>query len=153
MSDFEALSVKDKIFHWRDLRESIESIENDLDVLSTVRTYWEKVAVVNYLLDYDHPETWPTPWELIHNGYFCHNSLAYMMYYTLYFSDDVRWANRIELKLVQDINNNEIVIVLFIDNRYLLNYSYNEIIDLNEKNPELNILYEYERVKHKFKKK
>jgi len=66
-----------------------------------------------------------------------------MMYWTLHFSNADYWTHdRLELKLVVD--NNENFIVLVVDEKYVLNLEYNNILELKEKGGPYKIKDVYE---------
>ena len=121
------LSPKERVRHWRDFRLSFTKDETDLEQVSKTVNYWQKFPILNHFLDIDFPNRWPTPWELIMGGDFCPLCLAYLMEQTLLMSDN-RWTNdRLQLMYINDKANYTLLMILVIDNKYVINYSYNDV--------------------------
>jgi hypothetical protein len=131
--NFNLLSGHDKRHRWKEFREEIADKDNNQNTLLSVQQFWEKVGLIMWCLDYEKPETWRTPWEIIEEDTYSKSTLALMMYWTLVLSNDKKWNDgNLQLKLVQTLTEQEIFMVLIVDNRWLMNYSRNEIIDLNK---------------------
>ena len=79
--------------------------------------------------------TWPTPWEMLHSGNFCENSIALGMSYTIYYANE-RIPN--ELLFITDRDNSIQQLCTLIDNKYLLNYQYGSISTLPTENVSIN---------------
>lgn len=121
------LSPKERVRHWRDFRLSFSKDETDLEQLAKTVNYWHQFPILNHFLDIDLPNRWLTPWELIMGGDFCSDCLAYLMEQTLLMSDD-RWTNnRLQLMYISDKVNYTLLMILVIDNKYVINYSYNDV--------------------------
>ena len=128
---------------WRDLRETIKH-KTKMDKLKDVVIFWSKQGIVNYVLDYDKPETWPTVWELISEGFYDQTSLSYLMAETLFLIDE-----NPRLVLIKIVKTNEILLVVSIDD-YILNYSYNDIVHKQEINQFVKVIHEYKREEGKY---
>lgn len=111
---------------WREFRNSLQWFDDDEKILKTM-DYWSNAPMVNYVLDWDKPDSWITPWEIINDDYYDTNAIAYMMSETLILSGFD--ASRIRLEFIQDKIDSSRLMILVIDNRYVLNYSYNEIVE------------------------
>jgi hypothetical protein len=152
MPDFEFLNSHDKIYYWKNFRETILKLETNYDAALATQTFWEKRGRVKWNLDYDNPSKWPTPWEIINENVYCRSTLAVMMFYTLYYSDDHYWKDKLVLKLVEDKETNETYIILAVCNRWILNKSYACIEDLTKiSEDDLYIIKaSYKKNKHNF---
>lgn len=128
---------------WRDLRETIKN-KTKMDKLKDVVIFWSKQGIVNYVLDYDNPETWPTVWELISEGFYDQTALSYLMAETLFLVDE-----NPRLVLIKIVKTNEILLVVSIDD-YILNYSYNDIVHKQEINQFVKVIHEYKREEGKY---
>lgn len=121
------LAPKERVRHWRDFRLSFTKDETDSEQLIKTVNYWQQFPTLNYLLDVDFPNKWPTTWELIMKGDFCVSSFAYLMEQTLLMSDD-RWTqDRLQLVYIDDRANSTQLMIVVVDNKYVINYSYNEV--------------------------
>ena len=75
--------------------------------------------------------TWPTPWEMLHSGNFCEDSMALGMSYTIHYANETI-PN--ELMYITDRNNSTQQLCAWIDNKYLLNYEHGSISTLPTEN-------------------
>lgn len=145
MSELNCLSATDRIYHWKEFREDLDSIEDDRKLLLSVIKYWERWPIVLFSLDYDRPVSWATPWEIIHENYLCKSSLAYLMYHTLHLSNPTRWpVKRLKLQLIKI---EETFLVLKVDNKYLLNFTLGEVLIIGHEPVEYSIISEYKNKK------
>lgn len=148
MPELNCLSANGRLYHWKEFREKLDSIKDDKELLLSIIKYWERWPMVMYSLDFDHPKTWATPWELIHENYLCKSSLAYLMYHTLHLSNPKRWTKRrLTLQLVKE---EETFLVLKVDNKYLLNFMYNEVIIIGNEPVKYSIISIYKNRKDRF---
>ena len=87
--------------------------------------------ISSWTIDPVDSSTWPTPWEMLHSGNFCDNSIALGMSYTIHYANE-HIPNR--LLYVTDRENSIQKLCALIDNKYLLNYSYGTISTLPTEN-------------------
>jgi len=118
---------------WRDLRSNLKEGKTDLEHLSLVVDFWSKAPIVNPFLNWDDTTTWLDPWELISEMTFDISSIALGMEYTLLLSDDQRWtSDRLKPCLINLKDRSHQYIVLVVDDRYVLNHSYNMVIHIDD---------------------
>lgn len=108
---------------WREFRLSLD-IENTLEVCQTVVDWWKSSPISSISIDPVDSNFWPTPWEMLHKGDFCENSLALGMSYTIYYANP-RIPNR--LVFVQNPKDSIQRLCALIDEKYLLNYRHGVI--------------------------
>lgn len=121
------LSKKDQLLKWKEFRDSIENL-SEYDQLEQTMKYWEKAPIITYAIDWN--STFPTPWEVIHEGYYDSNMIAYMMAQTL---EMIGWdKERIQMCYIKTKDNTFEGMILIIDNKFLINYSYNEILNIDD---------------------
>lgn len=138
------LSPAERVRHWREFRLSFSEIETDMEQLVKTMKYWQRFPIMDHLLDVDFPKDWPTPWELIMDGNFCPTCLAYLMEQTLLMSDS-RWVgDRLQLMYIHDRSNFVMLMILVIDNKYMINYTYDTIIDFDFIIENCIILHKYQ---------
>ena len=125
------LSPKERVRHWREFRLSFTKKELDLEQIAKTMKYWQPYPTFGRWIDVDFPKTWPTPWELIMDGNICEFGITYLMEQTLLMSDD-RWnKNRLQLMFVDDKDISEMKLVLVVDDKYVANFEYDNIIDFD----------------------
>ncbi len=123
-------SPSTRLNRWRQFRNGLNT-DIVIDVCETVINWWKMAPISNMTIDPVDSSTWPTPWEMLHSGNFCDNSLALGMSYTIYYAnEDI--PN--ELLYVTDRKNSIQKLCAMIDNKYLLNYSYGAISTLPTEN-------------------
>lgn len=129
---------------WKDLRKSLTSELSDNEHLSLVTNFWSYAPLSTRLLDWDRPQDWPDPWNLVYSNNFDDSTVSLGMMYTLLLSEDQRWTNnRCELKLIKDDVHSIQKIILFVDGEKLLNYEYKKVIEINNLLEKFYIQQEY----------
>jgi hypothetical protein len=92
-------------------------------------------------VEWDEPNAWPTPWDLIHEGNPCTTGISYLMERTLVLSG---WdPNRIHLVLVGDFHNSDQRMMPLVDDEWLLNYDIAELVDFDTLRSNVVILSRY----------
>lgn len=139
-----SMSPEERLGDWKDFRKSLTDELSKEEILQKVAEYWISVPIVRYYLDFDHPETWPTPWELIYSGEFCSTGIAYLMMKTLELAPADKCRNsEIKLCWIKDLQIEDLVMVLVVDSRHVLNYMHGRISDWQELQNHCQIICEY----------
>ena len=111
---------------WRDFRKSLDT-NNIFDVCNTVIAWWQSAPLVSIAIDPVNSSQWPTPWEMLHQGDFCEDSLALGMSYTIYYANpDIKN----ELLYITCRKKSLQRLCALIDNKYLLNFEHGVISTL-----------------------
>ena len=109
---------------WHLLRQ--ELVGQDIKIIcSQTDNFWQKCPIVNHYLHTDYVTDWPDPWVLLSENMYCNVAKALGICYTLLLTG----VN--DIKMVQAIdNNNEEVILVLVDNaKYILNYWPNTVVN------------------------
>jgi hypothetical protein len=110
------LSPEERTELWRHTRDILNT-KNQADMLTDLSAFFAHVPYGARTLDYYTPESWLTPWEILHHGLFCRSSISLLMYHTLTIIDpDIN----IELCLIDD--KEDMYLVPVIDNQFVLGY-------------------------------
>lgn len=139
---------------WRALRAQLTAEKNDLEHLDAVVKFWSRAPLSAPFLDWDHPDTWPDPWELMAEMNFDASAVALGIEYTLLLADDQRWtSDRLELDLSITADRSQQLLTLTIDNAYVLNCEHGVIIPTSKASNELVIQQRYQYINkvHKFR--
>lgn len=120
-----SLTKSQQIIKWREFRESIKDF-SELEKIEKVMKYWQKAPLTTFVIDWD-TASFPSPWEVINDGYYDSILIAYMIKETLILTGFEK--DRIKLCYVR--NNEFEGMLVIIDNKFLINYSYDEILDYN----------------------
>lgn len=117
------MSPSDRLKEWRYFRKKIAEKEL-FDAMQDVIDWWKLAPLSSRVLDIYDNSTWPDPWELLHNGEYDENSIALGMAYTLSLNDIP-----CNILLVQSRKESYLGLIVFVDEKYILNYTYGEIND------------------------
>ena len=101
--------------------------DNTLEVCDTVVNWWKMAPISKMTIDPVDSRTWLTPWEMLHSGDFCENSLALGMSYTIFYANE-NIPN--ELMFITCRENSTQKLCAWIDNKYLLNLEHATISNL-----------------------
>jgi hypothetical protein len=109
---------------WHDLRIKLEKYEVNEKCIE-VDKFWQQCPIASHYL---HPVDildWPNPWELIFDNNYCMYSRALGMIYTLLLLG----INDIDLVEAKDDNDEDVVLVLVNNAKYILNYWPNTVVN------------------------
>ena len=123
-------SPSTRLSQWREFRKGLDT-DNTQEVCNIVIDWWKMAPISKISIDPVDSNTWPTPWEMLHSGNFCEDSLALGMSYTIYYANETI-SN--ELLYVTDRKNSTQKLCAWIDNKYLLNYEHGAISTLPTEN-------------------
>ena len=135
MDEVWQLPPKKRIQRWRELRKRIGEYSDLLEQLQVVLDFWKTTPISARRVDPFDESTWSTPWEMLHQNDYDENVISLGMAYTLHYSNI-----SCRLLLVQNVEKSNIKLIVLVDNKYILNYNYNNIdtTDIIEK--ELEVL-------------
>lgn len=87
--------------------------------------WWQSVPLVNHYLHTDYIDSWPNPWELLAENHYCYLARGLGIFYTLYLLG----IRDIEFVEAKDYNNEDVVLVLVNNAKYILNYWPNTVVN------------------------
>lgn len=112
------LSPDERLREWRSFRKSINSNSID-EILVAVAEWWKLAPLGTRVIDIYDETHWPDPWELLHKGQFDENAIALGMAYSLHLMEIPT-----ELLLLQNRTDHFLGLIVLIDKKYVLNYTY-----------------------------
>lgn len=122
------INSKNNLDAWRNFRQNdFESIEH------LVKTFPFQLFESRYL-DYYTPSSWPSPFEIVSQGYFCQSGITLVLTATLIYK---KFANPIEISLPVISNNiTGSTGLVFVFNNQVFNFTPGKIesLDFVEKN-------------------
>lgn len=122
------LIASERMTKWREFRQELFDLDSQ-EQLRRVAKWFAQCPTSNYSIDWDNPASWPTPWELLHEGNPCLSGVAYLMERTLCM---VGWdPNRVILAYVNDSLNEDTRMLVIVDGRHVLNYNLAEVEDFD----------------------
>lgn len=120
------MSPHERLKEWRRFRKQAESLE-DVACLQEVVDWWKFTPIGSKAIDPYTTKEWPNPWDLIYTGNFDENAVALGMAYTLHLMD---WP--VEVVLLQETKKSFIGLVVIVDDKYVLGYTYGIVDKLSE---------------------
>ena len=121
------LSGDERLSAWKHLRTDLLTNEmSDGEHLAVLAEWWRPCPEVNRSLDPYDPKSWPTTWELLHDGNMCRSAIGLSMEQTLLMRNG-RWnSNRVKLAVVND-KIDGVYMIPIVDKQWALNYEPGEI--------------------------
>jgi len=134
----------DRLHEWKEFRKKISQSELELAIKETSHL-WSYAPYVAHYLDPDQIESWPDPWTLLHENYYCDLAKTLGMLYTLYLSrhhgDGIQ---DLELRVYKNQINQDIHNTLWINQgKYILNFVFDEIVNKTHIEENLTLQYRY----------
>jgi hypothetical protein len=134
------LSSPERIQSWGQFRDGLPTVDEETQ-LNNVAKFWALCPFAKWTVDPDAPKTWPSVWEMLHHGDYCKNAIAIGMEATLRLSG---WApERLKLTMVKNLVDCEEFLTLIIDANQVLNYSYAEVIGVEDLTDEVETQQAY----------
>ena len=140
--NFWNLRVNDRLTQWKDFRHQLDRLPLESAVVE-LNNMWSTAPFVNYNLDPSDPKSWPAPWELLAENYWCDVAKALGIAYTIYFSSHK--LTPIEIRVYYDYKDKTRHSLVWLDNgKYILNYWPYEIVNTKQiEEKQLQLLYQY----------
>ena len=139
--NFWNLRVNDRLTQWREVRANLSKLPLD-QAVEELNTMWSTAPFVTYYLAPNTPDQWPDPWTLLAENYYCDIAKALGIVYTIYFTSHKQ--TNIELRVYYDYEAKDRYNVAWIDNgKYILNYWPYEIVNTEQIEKPLQLLYKY----------
>jgi hypothetical protein len=140
--NFWNLRVNDRLAEWKDFRHQLDRLPLESAVVE-LNNMWSTAPFVNYNLDPSDPNTWPDPWTLLAENYWCDVAKSLGIAYTIYFSSHK--LTPMEIRVYYDYKDKTKHCVAWLDNgKYILNYWPYEIVNTKQiEEKQLQLLYQY----------
>ena len=108
---------------WFQLRQSVNNLSTQEKCIA-IDNWWQHAPLVNHYLHPHDIDNWPNPWELLSENTYCEVARALGICYTLLLLG----IKDIDLVLAKNDNNEDVVLVLVDNAKYILNYWPNTVI-------------------------
>lgn len=116
-----------RLANWREFRRELDSADVNA-ACEKVSQWWQFAPQSALSIDPYDISTWPSVWEMLHQGDYCKFSTAIGMAYTIFYIDE-SVKNRI--LRVYDHVNSDIYMTALINEHWLLNYNLCEMTEYN----------------------
>jgi hypothetical protein len=140
--NFWNLRVNDRLTQWKDFRHQLDRLPLESAVVE-LNNMWSTAPFVNYNLDPSDPNSWPDPWTLLAENYWCDVAKSLGIAYTIYFSSHK--STPMEIRVYYDYKDKTKHCVAWLDDgKYILNYWPYEIVNTKQiEEKQLQLLYQY----------
>ena len=140
--NFWNLRINDRLTQWKDFRHQLDRLPIESAVVE-LNNMWSTAPFVNYNLDPSEPKTWPDPWALLAENYWCDVAKSLGIAYTIYFSSHK--STPMEIRVYYDYKDKTKHCVAWLDHgKYILNYWPYEIVNTKQiEEKQLQLLYQY----------
>ena len=111
-----------RLADWNRLRSSVTEKTMD-ETLVEINQWWFRSPWSPYYLHWDDQDSWPDPWQLLHDNIFCDLSRGLGVLYTITLLDrpDIQ-----DFKLISTVDNYSLVVY---NDQYVLNWTKESIIN------------------------
>ena len=113
---------QERLADWVQLRQAAESTEKSQQLM-LINDWWFGAPIVNHLINWENPQGWPTPWELLNNNGYCELARALGIVYTIMLVGNTTYT---DLKIIQTKEDN---LVLVDGGKYILNWAPGEMLN------------------------
>lgn len=122
--------VDDRLTEWANHRRKLEEAE---DPLQAVWDFWHPAPFIphNRSIDPYYQQSWPSPWEIIADNKYDDFTKALMIGWTLKLTKKFK-DSKIELRTLVDNARTREYNLLYIDDNWVLNYSDNGPIPIED---------------------
>jgi hypothetical protein len=127
-------SPDERLACWREFRIEAQTVYsncagNPLPILESISTWWDQVPLVSVAMDPYNFETWPTIWEIIHQGECCKYSRGLAMACNIHYIDrDVT----VTLDRVHDHTYHDEYLIATYNNEFVLNSLHGAVISIHD---------------------
>ena len=120
---FKNHSANDRLSIWRSFRQ--KEFTNAEEILLE----YKSIKVCSRYIDYYTPKSWPNPFEIVSEGYFCHSGVTLLITSHLLHKNFIS-CSEIELPVISNNIDGTHGLVL-VDNNDVYNFVPGEIVDLD----------------------
>lgn len=136
------LSTGGRLGHWKTFRSQLANLSLS-EALEATNSLWQSCPFIPFYLDVEHPETWPNPWELIQENYYCDLAKALGIVYTLHLSDHSAQLDP-EIHVYYDpVRKYHYHVAYFAQGKYVLNLIEEEVVNKQQIDQRMKLKYCY----------
>ena len=136
------LEPSERIAQWRAFRKQLDLLTLEAALLA-VAEFWHGCPFEPFYLEHNQPETWPNPWDLIADNYYCDLAKALGMLYTIYFTQHGVGLEA-EIYIYKDPETEYLYNLVSLSNgKYVLNFRDCTVVNIESLNKNLTLEYYY----------
>lgn len=120
------LSADERLHRWRAFRKQLDTLTLDEAVAAT-NELWSHCPFSPYYLDATDPKSWPDPWTLLTENWYCDVAKALGMLYTIKYT---KHNPAVEFRIYHaPATNYDYHLAWIDDGKYVLNLEDNEVVN------------------------
>jgi hypothetical protein len=120
------LNEGERLAYWRSFRKNLDELDLE-QALKKISDFWQSAPFSPYYLDPRDSRSWPDPWTLISENYYCDIAKSLGMLYTALLTDHgLHGEIRIYYDTEQKLNYN---LAWIDDGKYVLNMVDGEVLN------------------------
>ena len=120
------LSASERLSHWLEFRKKLDNLPL-IEALEATVQMWRGCPFSPYYLDPDRPESWPDPWTLVEENYYCDLAKALGILYTIKFT---KHDPDVEIRIYYDTETKYNYNLVFINQgKYVLNLIEHQVVN------------------------
>ena len=136
------LNSSERMVRWKKFREKINSLSLAQACEATI-DLWHSCPFCPYYLNYDNCASWPDPWQLLEENYYCDLAKCLGIVYTLYLTNHNKDAT-FEIRVYNDPKTNYNYHIAYLcDGKYVLNLIEGEVVNKEHIYQKLKLKYRY----------
>jgi hypothetical protein len=136
------LLPKNRLSEWKSFRDKLNQISLPAAINKT-QELWQSCPFIPFFLEYDKVESWPDPWQLITENYYCDLAKTLGIVYTLHLTahKDQLFP---ELRTYFDPNTRHHYHIAYLcGGKYVLNLIEGEVVNKEHINRQLKLKHRY----------
>ncbi len=134
---------------WGQFRDGLKKLDESTQLQDVVK-FWSQCPFAKWTLEPEDTKTWPSIWEMLNDGDYCRNAIAIGMEATLRLGG---WApERLKLVMVKNHSDGDEFFTVIIDDTHVLNYSYGELVTVDDIATGIDTRYAYKWVGRAYKR-
>ena len=136
------LSTSRRLAYWKNFRNQLGSMPLK-KALEATQQLWQLCPFTPFYLNIEQPDSWPNPWELISENYYCDLAKALGIVYTLHLSDHSAELDP-EIRVYYDpVRKYHYHIAYFAQGKYVLNLIEEEVVNKQQIDQRMKLKYCY----------
>jgi hypothetical protein len=136
------LSTSDRLNRWKSFRHHLNDLSL-IDALVETQDLWNQCPFCPYYLEVANPSSWPDPWQLITENYYCDLAKSLGMLYTLHLTSHNEQLFP-ELRIYFDSKSLYYYHIAYLcHGKYVLNLIESEVVNKEHINQQLKLKYRY----------
>ena len=135
------LKAEDRLRSWREFRVKIESLPIDEAIKQTAQL-WAQAPFTPWHLELDRIDTWPDPWNLIEENYYCDIAKCLGIIYTISLTQHKKKIS-VEFRTYTDDVGHEFNLAWIAEGKYIINLIDGDIVNIEQFDKTLKLSKRY----------